>query len=491
MNDVIEKLSDISIRLTAEKDVHKLLELILNESIDITGCDAGSIYIVQEAEDIRKLVFKYTKNQSMSFPFKEFELPINNKSISGACACTGQIFNFKTMEDTQCLLGIQHNKSFDESYGYETCNMLVIPLKNFSNEIIGVLQLINKKVEKGMRFEPYSKNFSQYVTAFDEQDERIISALASQAAILIKRNMLFKDIENLLHSVIEAMVAALDSRDPITAGHSKRVTKYALRLGEAINRSGCGSLSEEQLKELNIACLLHDVGKIGVRENVLMKRSKLTDDNLDAVRSRIRWVESMLLLKQERKTIDEAEAVLLEEISKHLEDIENINKSGFLSEEMKSSLERINSITFKDLDGKVYKLINDKEYENLGVQRGNLTERERDEINSHVRHSYNMLKEISWTKALSKVPKIAGSHHEKLNGMGYPFGLKSEEIDLCAKILAIADIYDALTARDRPYKPALPIDKSLGILRDEAARNSLDPELVELFIAEKAYLLEE
>lgn len=490
--NLIEKLSAISIELSAEKNIHKLLELILNESIKITGSDAGSIYIIEERDDERKLVFKYTNNTSMNFPFKEFAMPINTNSISGACAVTGNIYNFKSMDETVEVLGFHHNKSFDESYGYETCNMLVIPLKNYTNEIIGVLQLINKKKDPTHKFIAYSGHYCEYITPYLELEEKIISALASQAAILIERSVLFQDIETLLQSFIETLVTALDSRDPITAGHSKRVTEYALRLARTLNRIDYGPykdfmFSEDQIKELYIAGLLHDVGKIGVREYVLMKRNKLSDEGIENLRMRIQWLRTLLELKTLNQTLTLAEKELQPKTGFYLETLETINTSGFLKDDMKLVLDEIYAIRFTDLEGKEYPLLTESEYINLSVQRGNLTGPERQEISDHVVHTFNILSGIHWTKTLTQVPRIASDHHEKPNGKGYPDGRTEEQLELRSRILAIADIFDALTAKDRPYKPAIPIDKSLQILQEEADNRGLDPALVEIFKTEKAY----
>lgn len=476
---MLEKFSAIGIRLTAEKDVHKLLELILTESMNITGCDAGSIYIKVQDAPVPELVFSYTQNRSMSFPFKSFKLPINMNSIAGACASTGKIYNFAHMDETFEHLGFLHNKSFDESYGYETCNMLTLPLKNYDSEMIGVMQLINKKADPRQLFKAYSGHFQDYVVPFNKADVKIISALASQAAILIERGILFNDIENLLDSIIDTLVTALDQRDPITAGHSKRVSSYAMALAYAVNADNDGdfkdfSFSNEALRELRIAGMLHDVGKIGVREYVLMKRNKLTDDAILQIKWRFKYLKQLFPEQGER-------------LDSQFKLIEKINQSGFLNDEDQAALNEIKDIVYEDPDGESIACLSAEEYEFLSVKRGNLTNSERQEINDHVVHTFRILSGIEWTKNLKLVPRIASDHHEKLNGEGYPEGRKEDDLELRSRILAIADIFDALTAKDRPYKPAIPIDKSLVILDEEASKGSLDAKLVALFKDKAVY----
>lgn len=476
---LLDKFSEIGLKLTAEKDVSKLLALILTECMKITDSDAGSIYIKDHEEDSQHLIFTYTQNTSMSFPFNTFKLPINMNSIAGACAATGEVYNFKTMTETQSTLGFTHNRSFDESYGYETCNMLTIPLKNYTNDMIGVMQLINKKIDPDHRFVAYSKDYCNHVTPYTDQDVTIVSALASQAAMLIERSILFEDIETLLDSMIDTLVTALDRRDPITAGHSKRVSSYAMALAHTVNRVDYGTFSElnfndDELRELRIAGMLHDVGKIGVREYVLMKRNKLSDDAMDQLKWRYKYI----------CRLDEANAPTL---LGYLSEIEAINKNGFLKDEQEALLKSLQDLSYTDPEGEVVPLLKPDEFEFLMVKRGNLTNSERKEINDHVVHTFNILNGIEWTRNLKRVPRIASDHHEKPNGQGYPEGRLDDQLEMRSRILAIADVFDALTAKDRPYKPAIPIDKSLEILEEEALKRGLDPDLVTLFKEERVY----
>jgi len=491
---LVHHLAKIGIELSAEKDVDRLLEKILAECMEITGCDAGSLYFQEECDGSPCLRFRYTQNKSKSFPFKSFTLPINSNSMSGACAFNGVTYNLKTMDESFEKIGIRHDGSFDKSMGYKTCNMLVIPMKNYANEVIGVLQLINKKRDRSMILgEP--ETIPQHVIPFTDDEAEVIESLAAQAAILIERSQLFEEIEELLESFTISLVTALDQRDPITAGHSKRVTEYTLSLARAVNDVGYGpykdqQFTEEEYKEMYYACLLHDVGKIGVREFVLMKRNKLLDSEMQTLYYKYQWIKSYLSTKQLSEELGENEKNILESIDDYWTFIEDVNKKGWLPDDEFAKLEAMGTLSFQNDDVGEVVLLTPHELESLSIRKGTLTQEEREMIQSHALFSFDILSGIKWTRELSNVPIISASHHEKVNGHGYPKGLTGEDMPLQARMLAIADIFDALTAKDRPYKPAIPIPKSLSIIQEEADRLSLDPDLVTIFIDEKAYELE-
>lgn len=494
---LLTKLLDIGAKLSAEKDIRKLLSMILTESMSIVGCDAGSIYIVEESGDEKNLIFKYTMNMTKSFPFNEFRMPINMNSIAGACACTGDSYNFKRMTEVETKLGFKHNTSFDESYGYKTVNMLVIPLTNYKEEVIGVIQLINKKTEPYFRFSS-KEDYDEKTTPFTNEDKEIIKTMASFSGMIIERTILFNNIEILYESIIDTLVTALDQRDPITAGHSKRVAKYAVSLAKDVSDFSEGELkdtifSEEQIKELYIAGMLHDVGKIGVREYVLMKSNRLNDAEISALKFRLKYIKLLIDVENEKilSNYDQESREILENLDRYVEIVESINISNFLPDDKEEILKKLKKIKVMDRDGSDIEVITEHEFLNLSIKKGNLTSEERNQINSHALHSFNILMNIEWTKDLELVPFIASEHHEKLDGTGYPLGKKADELSLRAKILAIADIYDALTANDRPYKPAMPIEKALRIINEEADFNHLDKRLVEVFVQKESYNLKE
>ncbi len=493
VNQLVHKLCHIGIELSAEKDIDALLEMILKESMSIANCDAGSIYFIDGDGEKQQLEFKYTQNKSVDFPFKRFFMPLDKNSIAGACAVTGQIFNFKGMQETVEVLGFKHNTSYDESVGYHTMNMLVLPLKNYEEDIIGVLQLINKKSDDGLLLvdEDY-----QRIVPFTKPDEEIISALASQAAILIERTRLYEAIQETLESMISSLATALDQRDPITAGHSNRVAGYALALSEYLNQwqppTGAESsafpsvkpliyqFTKDRLREIHIAGLLHDVGKIGVPEYLLMKEHKLSDSEMDAIENRFRYLSLYLTVKSQTQTLNPSEQNLLVHWQEDLAMLNRINGAGFLPDPDEARIVALGEMTVI-CDDHPIQVLKATEVEQMTIKRGNLTSSERQKINSHAKKSFELLSGIKWTKDLLRVPEIASQHHEKLNGQGYPDGLEAAYLSVDARVMAIADIFDALTAKDRPYKPAIPVDKSLAILDEEAARGALDPVLVPIF----------
>lgn len=488
---VLIKLLEIGNKLSAEKDIQKLLGLILEESMIMTSCDAGSIYIVEHGKTEENLVFKYTKNESKQFPFNEFKMPINMNSIAGACAKTGDSYNFSQMSEVKEKLGFKHNTSFDESYGYRTMNMLVIPLTNYNEEVIGVIQLINKKSNSSFIFKN-DNDYDIYTSAFIDEDEEIVRTMASFSGMIIERTILFNEIENLYESIIDTLVTALDQRDTITAGHSKRVAKYASRLAEDVNDYHEGPLSdirftEDNLKELYIAGMLHDVGKIGVREYVLMKKTRLSEDQITAIKYKYKYLKILLASKLDALSINEK--LIHDNIERYLDVIISVNMGNFLTDENETIINKLKELSVDDA-GEMIDMLTDDEYLNLSIKRGNLTDDERSQINSHAMHTYDILMNIDWTKDLSRVPAIASEHHEKLDGTGYPLAKSEKELSIRARILAIADIFDALTAKDRPYKPAMPVEKAISIIVEEADRNHLDKNLVEIFLSRKSYELE-
>ncbi len=488
---LINALVQVGVEISAQNDVDKLFEKILISCMDITDSDAGSIYFRQ---DTGHLKFQYTKNRSKSFPFSSFTLPINDQSIAGACAYNGKTYVLQTMDETIDKIGIHHNSDFDKKMGYKTCNMLVIPMKNYDGDVIGVLQLINKKKNPSdILIPPY--DYNEKIALYTDQEVSVVESLAAQAAILIERAQLIAGIESLLSSFINTLVTALDQRDTITAGHSRRVTKYAMNLARAVNEAKEGKykdacFDELELKELYYAGLLHDVGKIGVREFVLMKDNKLTKDQMSVICYRYKWIMSELKVKINSGEGTDKDKYQVEMIPTWLEHIEDINTCGFLTDERKQKLAVICE-QIVEINGEEIPLITDEEKKFLSVQKGNLTAEERAMIQSHATYSFEILDGIEWTSELLDVPRIAGAHHEFLNGEGYPKGIKDDEIMLQSKILTVADIFDALTASDRPYKPAVPIPRSLSILEEEVKACHLDGELVRLFIDEKLYEIDE
>ena len=517
-NKELRELYDIGIALSAERDPDALLEMILRKSREITLADAGSLYLVVNKDGVPEDEKKYFANKQLRFtlahcdsvkiPFKETVMPIQKKSIAGYVALSGQVVNIPDVyylpEDSE----FGHNRSFDESVGYRTKSMLVIPMKNHKDEIIGVLQLINKKRNWDARLNTL-KNIAEEIVDFDEKCVDLANSLASQAAVSIENNRLYEEIKKLFEGFIKASVHAIEQRDPTTSGHSERVAILTTELAKKVDQTNYGKFkdvkfSRDQIQQINYASLLHDFGKIGVREDVLVKAKKLFPYELDVLKSRFKIIKQateldyskekiILLLEAERekafkqfKMLDEDARKRIIELDRYLEFICEVNEPTVLKETGFEMLEHIAGIVFRT-NGDSTKLLTPREVEALSIPKGSLSNREREEIESHVTHTFNFLSRIPWTTELRQVPEIAHAHHEKLDGSGYPRGLSTAEIPIQSKMMTIADIYDALTAWDRPYKRAVPVEKALQILQWEVNDGKVDGDLFKLFIEAKLF----
>ena len=494
----LKDLNKIGIALSAEHNLDRLLEMIVKKVRHFTRADAGSLYIKEEDS----LNFVVAQNDTLDrkdpgrAPFKSFKLEISKKSIAGYAALTGELLNIRDVYSLSKTTPYQFDSSFDRNMNYRTGSMLVVPMKDHQDEIIGVLQLINSLNKEGNP------------VPFEKEYEGLVSSLASQAAVAIRNAKLIKEIKDLFKSLVEYSASAIDARSPHTAGHSRRVATYAMRIAKAIAAQKEGPFakirfSDEELEELNYAAWLHDMGKIGVREHVLEKSDKLSLGRMEAIANRFNYIkkslENEVLTKKNKlyeesryhpeifEELDQALSSNLRMLDEELAFIGKLNKPGFLPDDDLERLRQIKNKSYTDIDGRERPYLTDFEFENLSVRKGNLTVKEREEIQSHVQHTLNIVGKIPFPKNLMHIPEYAGCHHEMLNGDGYPNKLKGEEIPLQAKILSAIDIYDALTAADRPYKKALPTEKALDILRFEVKDNHLDKDIVELFINKKLY----
>ncbi len=502
----LENLTQIGIALSAERNTHRLLDLILTISRELTIADAGSIYLIEEfAEGEKNLRFKHTQNDSKEIPFKEFVMPVSKASISGYAAVTGETLNIPDVYQIPEGEEYGFNQSFDQSVGYRSKSMLVVPMTDHNNEITGVLQLINAKRSPDTRL-PDPETAEKEVIDFDPAFQGLIQSLASQAAVALENSMLLESIQNTFEGLVKASVHAIEQRDPITSGHSERVTKLTCSLAKAVSDTKEGpyadvTYTEVQIKELRYAGLLHDFGKIGVKEDVLLKENKLYPLELEVVKNRFTVIKYSILNEYQGRMIDGALGGAkdgveklrkevdrrLAEIQEHLDLIIRANRPAAMPDEEFDKLLKIGSLSYRDFDGQEKPYLTPHEIRALSVKRGNLTSDERKEIESHASYSYNFLVQIPWTKELRGIPEIAHGHHEKLNGDGYPQGLTDHEIILQAKIMCVCDIFDALTASDRPYKKAATLEESIQILRMEVADGHLSPELVDIFVKQKIY----
>jgi len=508
----LAELSAIGMALTTERDLGSLLGLILSHARRVTGADAGSLYLVERDEDGAPVQLRFASSQNHSLPslpFSSYTVPIDYSSLAGYAAATGGPLVIGDVYMLPDGAAYRQNRSFDDTFGYRTKSMLVLPMKTHRAEVIGVLQLINRKEDPDAVLSSV-ESVEREVVPFDSHCVEMTTALASQAAVAIENGRLYEDIERLFEGFVTAAVTAIESRDPATSGHSGRVATMTVSLAEAVDRLATGpyrevSFTREQLRELRYAGLLHDFGKVGVREQVLVKEKKLYPQDLDLIRHRFAYLDQRTELEFERARAD----LLLahgrdaydaglhrlecerrkrrEELARFLDTIVQANEPTVLAEGSFEALEAIGHRTFVDFDGRTRPLLEDHELQFLMIRRGNLDEQERREIESHVTHTYRFLEQIPWTRELQAIPRIAYAHHEKLNGRGYPNRVTGVEIPVQARIMTIADIYDALTATDRPYKRAVPRQRALDILSMEAREGTIDPALLETFIGARVF----
>lgn len=509
----ISDLIQIGIALSAEKDYDKLLNLILSKSMELVNCDGGSLYILEEGKGSeRNLAFKIVENLSISdMSLNEHLLPVNKSSIAGFVACTGEIINLEDVYNVTDSQEYTFNKKFDERLNYRTKSMLVVPMKDHKGNIIGILQLINRKKSRNTKLTS-NEIVEAEVVPFDKKSIELVNSLASQAAKCIETGILYQNIKTLFDGFVRASAHAIEQRDPTTSGHSERVASMLVGMAELINKATVGkykdvNFTEEQIKELRYAGLLHDFGKVGVRENVLVKEKKLYPLDLEVIKNRFAFIMKSVECKYIKKITDlkynkdsDKYRNEINEINKELKDemekldnyvnvIIKANEPSFLEEEVIDEIKQISDKVYLDYNNEEHHYLTPNELNFLCIKKGTLDEKERREIESHVTYSYEFLKKIPWTKELERIPDIAHAHHEGLSGRGYPLKLRGDKIPLVSKIMSIVDIYDALTARDRPYKKAVPNERALDIIRSEVKNNILDADLFDLFVKERVYEL--
>jgi len=497
----LEALNKIGIALSSETNLSRLLELIVREARNFTNADAGSLYLVDLDKDC--LHFEVAQNDTLKKrtdlkpeTFKPYTLPLTKKSIAGYVAVTGETLNIPDVYNLPPEADFEFNRDFDKRNKYRTKSMLNVAMKDTEGKIIGVLQLINSTDTQGR------------VLSFHHNIESLVSSLASQAAVAIKNAQLIKEIKAVFEALIQYSASAIDARSPFTAGHSRGVAKYTLALARAINDTHEGSyadvfFSPAQLEELNYAAWLHDIGKIGVREGVLDKRSRLSGPEMEAVTNRFENIKASAITETQKQKmasfhrkgessieIGELDRELQNRISQIEDDlafIKDINAGYFLSESELKHLEEIHQKIYVDLEGRERNYLTDLEFENLSVRKGNLTRDEIEEIRSHVIHTENIVNKVPFTGDLRKVPLFAAGHHEMLDGSGYPKHIKAANIPIQTRIMTVADIYEALVAKDRPYKKSIDPIESLAVLKEEAQNGRLDNELVRIFIEKRVY----
>ncbi len=508
----LHEVNKIGAALSAERDIDALLALILGKCREITAADAGSLYLVEHGKDDGtsqddRLCFTLAQNDSVVVPFEAFKIPLDQTSIAGYVALTGDIVN---VADAYHLLpGTPYtiSRSFDQQSGYRTKSMLVVPMLDHRGQILGVVQLINKKIDPRAVLQPPTVAETQ-VVPFTSVDEELVSSLSSQAAVALENTRLIQGIKGLFDAFVRASVTAIEARDPTTSGHSERVAVLTVGLAEAVDRSDQGSLravrfDRDQLQEIRYASLLHDFGKVGVREKVLIKGKKLYFGEVLVIRQRFAYVKRSLEAEHLRAKLAQIESgqadarLLLEmdrahaerqaEIDGFLQTVLQANEPALLESEGLRALSELPARHFVDIDGNLQPYLSAEELDALRITRGSLSVTERREIERHVTHTYRFLSQIPWTGEYRRIPEIAYAHHEKLDGSGYPRQLRADAIPVQSRMMSIADIYDALVAWDRPYKKAVPPERALDILREEAEAGKLDRELLHVFVTARVW----
>lgn len=502
----IEKLNTIGASLSKEKDRSKLLEIILVGAKEITTADAGTLYLVKD----NCLKFEIIRTDSLNFAMggttgQAITLPPislydkqgspNLQNISAYAAVKDEIISIPDAYNAQGF-DFKGIKAYDKKNNYRSTSFLTIPMKNHENRIIGVLQLIN-----------CIDTQSGEVIPFSEADQELASSLASQAAVAISNFTLVEDLRELLENFIEVIAAAIDDKSPYTGDHCRRVPDIANLIAQAINDTQSGkfkdtTFSEQDFYELNIAALLHDCGKITTPVHVVDKATKLETifDRITIIDQRVETLLkdvkiALLELKidcTDQKTIDEAETSYETFKQQLLKDHDFLKKcnigSEFMSDEHISEINRIAAYRWTDSMGEPQPLITENELMNLCIRKGTLNDDERKIVNHHIVMTQNMLEALPFPNHLKNVPEIAANHHERMDGKGYPNGIKAGELSIQARLMCIADVFEALTATDRPYKKPMSLSTTLNILGKMTLESHLDPDIFNVFVKEKIYL---
>ncbi|MDH4199300.1 MAG: GAF domain-containing protein [Spirochaetia bacterium] len=505
----LRSVTKVGKALLTERNFDTLIALILNQAKEIVDADGGSIYIVEPPEEKGQKPSRLRfKKSALNLNADEFLLDINKNSIAGYVALTGRHL---MIDDVYKLSGEEYNfnQEYDRIYEYHTKSMMLIPMKNHQNEVIGVIQLINKKIDKARKLSLDDMK-GKWVIPFTEKCYEIISALAGQAAMAIENNILMSEIRDLFDGFVKASVKAIEQRDPTTSGHSARVADYTENIAKVIDQIKEGPFisirfSADHLRELRYAALLHDFGKVGVREKVLVKAKKLYPHESELIEWRFHFIHKTMesehlqkkldiLKKNGRDKFEEMELAVDREYSENIEKLHDMyeavvkaNEPTILEEGNFKKLETLTSKMVMLDNGRRIPFLERNEFLSLSIRKGTLDANERLEIESHVSHTYQFLSQIPWTSDLAGVPDIAHGHHEKLDGSGYPLGIGAEKIAIQTRIMTIADIFDALTAWDRPYKKALQAEKALDILHEEVNHGKVDAEILKVFISAEIY----
>jgi len=510
MLNQLDRLNSIGVALSAERDNNRLLEIILLGAKELTNADGGTLYTVT---DDAKLKFEIMRTLSLDvamggttgkeIPFAPLPIYLEDGKLNTNMVAAYSVINAKTVNIPDAYLtegfDFSGTRKFDEKTGYRSKSFLTVPMKNHENEIIGVLQLINS-------IDPLTNE----IIPFSESHQRLVESLASQAAVALTNHNLIEGLKNLFESFIKLIADAIDEKSPYTGGHCQRVPELTMMLAEAAIKTNVGPLknftmTEKEVYELKIAAWLHDCGKVTTPEYVMDKATKLETifDRIHLIDERFELLKAQRENAILRKVISTTKngpllnVLQLEHeihaIKRLLEEDKNfIRKVNFGSESMRSEdLQRIMDIAnyeYLNESGHTAKFLSENEVKNLTIERGTLTQEERMVINNHIVVTISMLDALTYPRDLQRVPEYAGGHHERMDGKGYPKGLMREQMSIPARMMGIADLFEALTSKDRPYKKAKTLSETLNILGKMRLDNHIDPDIFDLFIREKIYL---
>jgi len=512
-------LVDTGISLTREKDISRILDIIIDRALDATGADAASIFLTEnikidsvantQTKYIPVLRFHRSTNRRSGRTYQNKILELEKSSIAGWVALEGKAVR---IDDCYALAPdseLKFNREVDIETGYNTVSMLAVPMTSSNEKVRGVLQIINKlkpgspgQLDKNRAIE------KDDVMPFTEDDEELMAAFASQASVAIENAKLTEDIENLFESFIRASVTAIESRDPSTSGHSDRVAVFTVEFARAVHQAESGPFkdvlfTDAQIRELRYASLLHDFGKIGVRESVLSKQLKLYPHEMETILNRLETVRAKQEMTVWKNSAEELLGLIdrgikvespkeyalkvankIDNFAKQLQQVRLSIVKANQPQVIAGDFDIISLMTWINRTSQEIEqaILTPDEIVKLSLPKGTLTDAERKEIESHVTHTYHFLRQIAWTEDLGSVPDIAYSHHEKMDGSGYPRGLVTEHIPLQSKLMTIADIFDALTSMDRPYKPAVQPERAIDILFMEGRSGKLDLDLLKIFV---------
>ncbi|MCX5804755.1 MAG: GAF domain-containing protein [Proteobacteria bacterium] len=502
-----KKLTMIGFALSAEKNLDRLLETIVEEAKNLTNADGGTLYIM--SDDKQELGFAVVQSSTLNIRMGGTSEEItwdpvllmntdgtpNYSNVSAYAALSGKVVNIPDVYDAEGF-NFEGTRTFDKRNGYRSKSMLVVPMRNHENDIIGVLQLLNARDALTGKVVPFSIESSQ-----------MTESLASQAAVSLTNNRLIHELENLLESFIKSIAAAIDEKSPYTGGHVRRVAELTITIANKINQTTEGIyakiyFNEDEMKELRIAAWLHDVGKITTPEYIVDKATKLETicDRMELLKTRFevlkRDYEIAILKKGIGQGISQGmdnavyeEHNFIEKLDEDLMFLNGANDgSKFMTDEMVRRVNEIASRQWTATDGTLKSVLTNDEIRNLSIRNGTLADDERDVINNHSRVTYKMLSQLPFPKKLRHVPDYAAAHHERLDGSGYPLGLKGDQLPLQSRILALADVFEALTAKDRPYKKGKTLSEAINIMKFMVKDNHLDPDLLNLFVKEQIYL---